>query len=55
MIEARLVGNPDSLVTRLSRKAAALAETAIALRRQSSIDPARWRKARLLWPLFTKD
>lgn len=43
-----------ALAARLTAKAAALAaarsETAALTRRG---DPARWRKARLLWPLFT--
>ena len=48
---------PDfaGLAARLARKALALAEARaenIALARRG--DPARWRRAGLLWPLFTK-
>ncbi|HMO68595.1 MAG TPA: hypothetical protein PKD92_11760 [Novosphingobium sp.] len=46
----------DRLVTRLAAKARALAEAraeAHALARRD--DPARWRRARLVWPLFAKD
>lgn len=55
MIEARIAIGADGFAARLSRKAAALAQAAIASRRLTSTDPARWRNARLLWPLFTKD
>jgi hypothetical protein len=55
MIEACIAASADSLAARLARKAAALAVTAIARRRLSATDPARWRNARLLWPLFAKD
>ncbi|MCB2062181.1 MAG: hypothetical protein KDE25_01750 [Novosphingobium sp.] len=55
MIEARLAASAGGFVVNLARKAAMLAETALASRRQASTDPARWRDARLLWPLFTKD
>jgi hypothetical protein len=44
-----------ALTARLTAKAQALAEARAetkALARRSS--PQRWRKARLLWPLFTK-
>lgn len=51
MIEAR--PRDDALTARLADKAerlaAALAESALRARRH---DPARWRKAALLWPLF---
>lgn len=53
MIEARLADSVDGLTARLSRKAAALAKAAVVLRKASG--PVRWRDARLLWPLFTKD
>ena len=56
MIEARLAHGVDRLGARLARKAGALAAAAIAARRSSARgDPDRWRSARLLWPLFTKD
>jgi hypothetical protein len=46
----------SSLAARLTAKAAALArargEALLRARRQ---DPSRWRRADLLWPLFTKD
>lgn len=56
MIEAK-VGPPlAAFAARMARKAALLAEsrgeTAIRARRR---DPARWRSARLLWPLFARD
>ncbi len=45
----------DALAARLEQKARAIAEAAA---RSSSLgksaNPARWRSARLLWPLFTK-
>ena len=43
-----------ALAARLTAKAAALAitRTESAARKRRG-DPARWRKARLLWPLFT--
>ena len=43
-----------ALAARLTAKAAALAiaRTESAARERRG-DPARWRKARLLWPLFT--
>ena len=41
---------------RLADKAAALGlARAEAARRRSTGDDTRWRRARLLWPLFTKD
>jgi hypothetical protein len=56
MIEAELSRTADGLASRLTRKAAALAEAAIASRRLARrAEPSRWRSARLLWPLFTKD
>ncbi|QZH76367.1 MAG: hypothetical protein JY451_07485 [Erythrobacter sp.] len=41
---------------RLARRAQVLAQAAAesALRARRA-DPARWRKARLLWPLFSRD
>ena len=41
---------------RLADKAAALGMAhAEAARRRAAGDDTRWRRARLLWPLFTKD
>lgn len=54
MIRAALATSPRSLARQLARKAGALAqaraEDRLLARRA---DPSRWRKARLLWPLFT--
>ena len=55
MISAETSPDFASLAVRLAAKARALAEAHAernALARRS--DPARWRKAGLLWPLFTK-
>ncbi len=41
----------DALAQRLAAKARALAEARAAARRT---EPSRWRRAALLWPLFTK-
>jgi len=41
----------DALATRLAAKARALAEARAATR---PTEPSRWRRAVLLWPLFTK-
>lgn len=49
-----MTASTDGMATRLSHKAAALAEAAIASRRLGSNVAARWRSARLLWPLFTQ-
>jgi hypothetical protein len=44
------------LVVRLAAKAARIAEAhAEAALRARRDDPARWRRAGLLWPLFAKD
>jgi hypothetical protein len=50
MIEARTeaAGFTEGLV----RRALAIAEARLAARRD---DPARWRRAGWLWPLFAKD
>ena len=40
----------DALASKLTARAAALAEAEVERRRQ----PAWWRSARLLWPMFTK-
>ena len=42
----------DRLAARLTARARALAEARLLARRA---DPRRWRRARLLWPLFGKD
>lgn len=56
MIAAKLSRSADGIASQLTRKAVALAEAAIASRRLARrADPSRWRSARLLWPLFTKD
>ncbi len=45
----------DRLTARLTRKASALAaSTASARHLVLKDDPARWRRADLLWPLFTR-
>lgn len=46
----------DRLVVRLTGKARALAEARAEARHLARRDdPARWRNARLVWPLFAKD
>jgi hypothetical protein len=56
MIEARIAGRGGVLAARLARKAGALARAHAASRLLARRgDPGRWRSARLLWPLFTKD
>lgn len=56
MILARFAPDLDAFAKRMAARAGQLAqariENAEAERRG---DPLRWRKARLLWPLFTKD
>lgn len=55
MIKARLPA-ATGLARRLTAKAGALAGTAMENRlRDRRADPLRWRQARLLWPLFTRD
>ncbi len=55
MIAARLPA-ATGLARRLAAKAAGLAATAMENRlRDRRADPWRWRQARLLWPLFTRD
>lgn len=48
--------NRTGFAARLARRAEALAQAAAenALRARRA-DPARWRQARLLWPLFSRD
>lgn len=50
MIEADAGKALDRLASRLAAKAAALAAARVRARR----DENRWRRAALLWPLFTK-
>lgn len=54
MIEARAKGSATGFVARLSSRARKLAEAAAENRRRAA-DPRRWRHARLLWPLLTRD
>jgi hypothetical protein len=54
MITANLAGAFERLAARLTARAEALAEAA-AVEKARPGDPLRWRDARLLWPLFTKD
>ncbi len=45
----------DRLALRLTRTAAAMAVAAVTSRRLArKADPTRWRRADLLWPIFTK-
>ncbi len=55
MISARLDVRFDAFAVRLAQKARAVAEAraeSVKLARKGS--PSRWRRAALLWPLFTK-
>ena len=55
MIETRTTPDFATLARRLAERAAVLAEArAEEAILASRADPSRWRKARLLWPLFTK-
>lgn len=55
MIAAR-VSLAGGFAARLAAKARTLAQAATEDRwRERRNDPARWRRAALLWPLFTKD
>jgi len=54
MISGRTESN--RLVACLTAKAEALVRAATESRRRAArADPARWRRAALLWPLFAKD
>lgn len=56
MIAAQPETRFEQLAARLAARARALAEARarrLALARRG--DPARWRRAGLIWPLFTKD
>jgi len=56
MIAASISRRSSALAARLARKAEALARAHAASRLLARRgDPRRWRSARLLWPLFTKD
>jgi hypothetical protein len=56
MIRATPVLSPRAFARSLARKAARLAEARTETRALSAReDPRRWRMARLLWPLMTKD
>jgi len=53
-----ITGRTESheLVARLTAKAETLARAAAESRRRAArADPARWRRAALLWPLFTRN
>lgn len=55
MISARFESRFDVFAARLAQKARAVAEAqaeSVKLARKGS--PSRWRRAALLWPLFTK-
>ncbi|MFM5906168.1 MAG: hypothetical protein ACKOPO_01030 [Novosphingobium sp.] len=55
MIEARLETRLEGFANRLAHKAAALVEAkAETARLKAGADASRWRRAALLWPLFTK-
>lgn len=55
MIEATLRPGFDRLAARLAEQAKTNAEASAETRlRETRQDASRWRKARLLWPLFTK-
>jgi len=56
MIEAGLAQSSRGLAARLTARAARLARAYGEMRlRERKADPIRWRRAALLWPLFTKD
>ena len=52
MIEAETRPAPTPFTARLTARAAALAQARA--QEQRGTAPARWRDAKLLWPLFTK-
>ena len=55
MIAAQVESPPERLARQLAARAAALAAAhAESSARKRHGDPARWRKAALLWPLFTE-
>ena len=56
VISARIEHASDALAARLAQRAAGLGKAWAENRlRARAADPWRWRDARLLWPLFTKD
>ena len=56
MIEAALTDSSGDFAAALAARAALLAKAyGEALLRERRNDPTRWRRAALLWPLFTKD
>lgn len=56
MIAARIAASGRGLAARLAERARLLAEAHIESRRRARRgDGSRWRRAGLLWPLFTKD
>lgn len=55
MINAK-IGPAAQLIERLTQRAAILAEAhAENALRAKRREPSRWRKSRLLWPLFSED
>ena len=56
MIEAKLSESSRDFAIRLAARATLLAKAyGERLLREGRGDPTRWRRAALLWPLFTKD
>jgi hypothetical protein len=56
MIDAKLTDSSGNFAARLATRAALLARAyGESLLRERHADSARWRRATLLWPLFTKD
>jgi hypothetical protein len=56
MIKASASPSLDGLAARLAAKALALAKARATRRALAQRDdPARWRRAGLIWPLFAKD
>ena|GEM_PF-1234735 len=56
MITAETKPGAPAFPARLAAKARAIAQAQAEARvREARRDPWRWRKARLLWPLFGKD
>lgn len=56
MIDAKLTDSNGDFAARLAAQAALLAKAyGETLVRERANDPIRWRRATLLWPLFTKE
>lgn len=56
MIRARFASDVATLARSLASRASELAKARAEERlAETRADPWRWRKAHLLWPLFTKD